>query len=236
MKPYILIVEDNPIESLRLSKVIEIVGYIPILTKDGFAALEACEKYNIDAALVDIQMPHMDGFSFLGRIGRSSEKKKFPIIMMTANRADQKSIKEAISLGASDFIVKPIDIQILSSKLDGLLKNRIQWNEWTIVNSGLPPVAMVALPIEVQTISEMGLRFFSDRPVEVGGMIDFNWPVLKDVGIESLSLKVGECEKKGNGYSIYLMFLGVPEHQLQKIRQLCLKLSTHQFREAKNIQ
>lgn len=235
MKPYILIVEDNPIESLRLSKVIELAGHIPILTKDGFAALEACEKYNIDAALVDIQMPHMDGFSFLERIGHSNEKKKFPIIMMTANRADQKSIKEAISLGANDFIVKPIDIQILSSKLDGLLKNRTEWNEWTIANSGLQTIATVSLPIEVQTISEMGLRFFSDRPVQVGTMIEFNWPVLKNVGIESLSLKVGECQRKGEAFSIYLMFLGVPEYQLQKLRQLCLKLSTHQFRESKNI-
>jgi DNA-binding response OmpR family regulator len=235
MKPYVLVVEDNPIESLRLSKILEIAGYIPIITGDGFSALDACDKYNIDAALVDIQMPHMDGFSFLDRIKRMGSKGNFPIVMMTANRHESKDIKEAISLGAKDFIVKPIDVQILTSKLDGLLKNKADWSEWTIKNSGMPAIATANLQIEILSISEMGIRLSSKMPFEKNKFIQVSWPIFIDAGIGPVNLKVVDCEADAQGFSIYLTFLGVPEHQLQKLRQLCIKLGLHQYRQEKNI-
>ena len=225
MKPYILVVEDNQIESLRLSKIIESAGWIPVMANDGLSALDASEKYHIDAALIDIQMPHMDGFTLIDRLRKNQGIKKYPIIMMTASKHEAKHIQEAITLGAKDFIVKPIDVQIVTSKLQGLLSNRVDWGERELVGSPFKTEAIISHTINVVSISEMGLRVSTNAPLEKNRFVALNWSVLVDAEIGLVSLKVIDCEpaEKG-GYNSYLSFLGLPEHQLKKLRLLCMKV------------
>lgn len=224
MKPYVLIVEDNQIESLKLSKMIEIAGFIPVVVADGFSALDACDKYTIDAALVDIQMPHMDGFSFLERLMKIKKQTPIPIIMMTASKHDTKHVKEAITLGAIDFLVKPIDAQILSSKLSALFSNKSDWSERIINKTQTASIATASYQLDIYSISEMGIRIQSPLPLEKNKFIQIDWAVFNEAGIGPVTLKVIDCDSTENGYSAYLSFLGLSEQHMQKLRQLCLKV------------
>ena len=70
----------------------------------------------IDLALLDWNMPKMSGIDLLRQIRNIEQHKKLPIIMLTAN-ADRTSIVEALEIGVTDYIIKPIDEKVFKEKL-----------------------------------------------------------------------------------------------------------------------
>jgi len=100
----LLIVDDDPLFRDLLQTNFSEDGYTLHSAADGVEALELIEQFNIDAALVDLQMPKMDGLSLLTII-----KDKCPDIMviMLTGRGDIEKAVEAIKRGAVDFLKKP---------------------------------------------------------------------------------------------------------------------------------
>ena len=82
--------------------------------RDGLALLE--QTPNIDAVLMDIMMPEMDGYEVMRRIRAQPRFKELPIIAVTAKamRADREKCMQA---GANDYIAKPVDMDQLLSLL-----------------------------------------------------------------------------------------------------------------------
>jgi len=81
-----------------------------VFAQDGMKALALLETTVIDVVLLDISMPGMDGIEVLQKIRKTPKYKQLPVIMVTAN-SEKKN--EALSLGASDFIAKPYDVEEL---------------------------------------------------------------------------------------------------------------------------
>lgn len=221
-----MIVEDNQIECLRLSKILEIKGFIPIINNDGFSALESCHKYQFDAVLVDIQMPGMDGFTFVQNLRKVPGKEKVPFIMMTASKHENRHIMEAVELGAKDFIVKPIDPEILLSKLSNLLKTSEEsWSERIINPADFQVVADLSVSTKIYSISEMGMTILSDTGLSINTVIHLNWKLFLENEIGTVPLKVVDCTSKDKSFLIEVTFLAIPEPSLKKIRQLISKIS-----------
>lgn len=111
----ILLVDDEENARIALSRLLTREGYIVDTVANGFEALNHLREHDVNLIVTDINMPEMDGISFLREVNRS-----FPgsnVIMITAYGGVESYI-EAINLGAFEYINKPVRIEELKSILD----------------------------------------------------------------------------------------------------------------------
>ncbi|MFA5263372.1 MAG: response regulator [Opitutaceae bacterium] len=85
--------------------------------EDGYQALELLEKAGpFDAILIDWDMPRMDGFTLLQRIRSQPQYATMKVLMVTAQNTYDK-IAQALAAGSDDYLMKPLDEQMLVEKL-----------------------------------------------------------------------------------------------------------------------
>lgn len=107
---YILAVDDEP-SMLRLLEIsLRQAGYQPLTAKDGREALEVIRTRNVDCVVTDLHMPRMDGLQLLKEIRQTETA--LPVIIVTA-QGEIKSAIEAMKHGASDYILRPFDLEAL---------------------------------------------------------------------------------------------------------------------------
>jgi DNA-binding response OmpR family regulator len=117
----ILIVDDEPRYLRLLEANLETEGYTVVTAADGVQALKAFSAQPVDLVLLDIMMPHLDGF---GACQRIREFSNVPIIMLTAKGQEQDRIK-GLDLGADDYLVKPFSATELLARVRAVLR-RVQ--------------------------------------------------------------------------------------------------------------
>lgn len=113
-KEKILIVDDD--ESVRemLADFFRLLGYQSIVAANGREALDLLEKQEVSLVISDIKMPVMDGIEMLKQI-----KARYPhlgVILVTGYKPDY-SWNEVMRAGASDYVTKPFDINMLEKKV-----------------------------------------------------------------------------------------------------------------------
>lgn len=118
--PRILIAEDDIATRMMLSRFVEQLGAEPVCAANGQEALEMAD--NIDLALIDADMPLIDGFNCTRMLCQSAEN-PLPVLMVTA-LDDEDSIDRAFECGATDYISKPINWAVLRNRVRHLLKAR----------------------------------------------------------------------------------------------------------------
>lgn len=119
--PRILIADDDWLNRDLLETYLRNAGCEVIAVPDGETALEAIEKQNPDLALLDIQMPRMDGLTLCRRIKGSKVGGYLPVIIVTALDAEDEKLR-ALDAGADDFIGKPYSSLILLTRVRSLLR------------------------------------------------------------------------------------------------------------------
>ncbi len=117
----LLVADDDPIfcefASVHLSTPVATVA----TAADGAAAWEALREGEYDLALLDIEMPGLDGFGLLERIRRDDRLRHMPCVMVTG-REDIASIDRAYELGSTSFVTKPVNWRQLSYQLRHVLR------------------------------------------------------------------------------------------------------------------
>ena len=103
----VLVVDDEPNFLKLLSTRLRVMGYQVITVSDGKAALEKVRKEKLDAVLLDILMPKLDGLKTLREIRKTH--KQLPVYFLTAF-SNERRFEAARKLGASGFIVKTDDL------------------------------------------------------------------------------------------------------------------------------
>lgn len=111
----VLAVDDDETSLGYLSELLSLSGFNPILAGSGEEALEHFAKYQPDIVLSDIQMPGMDGMKLLKTIRELDEST--PVILITGHGEVDNAIR-ALRLGAYDFLLKPINTEILISTVE----------------------------------------------------------------------------------------------------------------------
>lgn len=117
----VLIVDDVEENRIALDALLRRDGLEILQAQSGSEALELLLVHEVALALLDVQMPEMDGFE-LAQLMRGSERTKgVPIIFVTAGSRDPQRLFEGYDKGAVDFLFKPIDSHVLRSKVDVFL-------------------------------------------------------------------------------------------------------------------
>jgi two-component system sensor histidine kinase/response regulator len=118
----ILMVDDTAENLVALEALLRRDGVQPLVARSGAEALELLLIHEVALALLDVQMPDMDGFE-LAELMRGTERTKHvPIIFVTAGSRDPRRVFKGYETGAVDFLFKPIDPHILKSKVDVFLE------------------------------------------------------------------------------------------------------------------
>lgn len=116
----ILVVDDDE----RLAKIIEFVlkkaGFNAHTMYSGETALDWLKHHTAAVVILDLMMPDISGFSFLRELRAREATRALPVIVLTA-RADETSRLRSESLGANDFLVKPVNSETLVQHIQNLI-------------------------------------------------------------------------------------------------------------------
>lgn len=118
-KKQILIAEDDANFGMMLKIFLEMNEFQVKLCEDGNLAIQSFKENEFDLCILDVMMPHLDGFSVAEVINKS--QKNTPFVFLTAKALKEDHIK-GYKLGASDYLLKPFDPEILLLKIQVLLQ------------------------------------------------------------------------------------------------------------------
>jgi signal transduction histidine kinase/CheY-like chemotaxis protein len=116
---HVLLAEDNAVNQRVAIAMLERLGHTVEVADDGRAAVEAVQKTTFDVVLMDIEMPHLDGYAACECIRQIPRLKDLPIIGLTAH-AMAEAREKAMAVGMNGFVTKPFKTADLESALQGL--------------------------------------------------------------------------------------------------------------------
>ncbi|MBC8124086.1 MAG: response regulator [Gemmatimonadaceae bacterium] len=116
-KVNVLLVDDRPENLLALEATLDRLGQNLVKAHSGAEALRCLLHQDFAVILLDVQMPEIDGFETAALIRQRERSRHTPIIFLTAFSASDKLIFKGYSLGAVDYLAKPLDPEILFSKV-----------------------------------------------------------------------------------------------------------------------
>jgi signal transduction histidine kinase len=117
----ILVVDDDPVVRSLMRATLERDGFTVIEARDGVEACRLYEEHHPDLLLVDLVMPHMDGFELCRVLRGRAESTYVPIVVATS-LDDVPSIAHAYDAGATDFIPKPLNWLVLNHRVRYILR------------------------------------------------------------------------------------------------------------------
>ena len=121
--PVLLIVDDDMDVRNILSKLLERDGYHMLEARNGEEAVEMCRQQLPDLILMDIAMPVMDGAEACAQIQLLPGGDQVPVLMITAF-SDKQSIDRCFDAGATDFLTKPVNQQVLRRRVARILRTQ----------------------------------------------------------------------------------------------------------------
>ena len=120
----ILIVDDEPANVALLEDMLGEQGYTQLKsTTDSRRVLELCDEFDPDLILLDLFMPHVDGFAVLESLRGDRSEVYLPIIVLTAD-VNEETKRRALNLGATDFLNKPLDYIEVLLRIRNILETR----------------------------------------------------------------------------------------------------------------
>jgi two-component system, sensor histidine kinase and response regulator len=114
-KHHVLIVDDNPANTLLLQRVL-VSKYETHIVHDGHTALYAIKALRFDLVLLDIMMPDMTGIEVLQIIRQQYNSSELPVILISA-LTEQRDVVDGLRSGANDYIPKPIEFEIVLARV-----------------------------------------------------------------------------------------------------------------------
>ncbi|MCB8983487.1 MAG: response regulator [Ardenticatenaceae bacterium] len=119
----ILVVDDYPMNRLKLARVLEQQGHTVSLAEDGRQALTLLRAEPFDVVLLDIVMPEMDGHQVLEIMKSDNHLREIPVIVISAVDEVESAVR-CIEMGAEDYIAKPFNPVFLKARLSASLRRK----------------------------------------------------------------------------------------------------------------
>jgi two-component system response regulator MprA len=171
--PTILVVDDEPAIRESLERALALEGYAVELAGDGEAALDRVADGPVDATVLDLAMPGIDGLEVCRRMRRAGDRT--PVLMLTARDAIADRV-DGLDAGADDYLVKPFALAELKARLRALLRRHEQAEEPELLrfadlslNRATREVRRGDVELELTRTEFSLLELFLDHPRQVLG-------------------------------------------------------------------
>jgi DNA-binding response OmpR family regulator len=213
----ILIVDDQKTILITLEAILKQHGYLIFSATNSIDAFDKFNTEHIDLVVTDAIMPAgSSGYTLITSIRNSNKNNNVPIIMLTGKR-EKADVEKALLAGADDYIVKPIDPDILTVKIQNLIDKNSHNTEF--VEAPVNAVATVITKTEIITMSEIEIKLISNIQMTPGQIYKVTSDHFRKLGIESVSTRVAQCEKLSEStYKILAQFVGLTDKELSEVR------------------
>lgn len=124
----ILVIEDEAVVLDNVKQILEASGYQVITANNGRTGIDAAVQTLPELIICDIMMPEVDGYGVLQALRQSPATAQIPMIFLTA-KADQRDLRQGMSLGADDYLTKPFDIQDLLQAVQARLARQAAFKQ-----------------------------------------------------------------------------------------------------------
>ena len=214
---HILVVDDDKNTRRLLRAVLEAENYTVTTAGDGEEALAVMDREHIDLVVLDIMMPHMDGYEFTSLL--RSANNDLPILMVTARQLPEDK-KKGFLVGTDDYMTKPIDEEEMLLRIKALLRRArivseqrieigdvvLDYPSFTVTKNGdtqtLPQKEFLLL---YKLLSYPGKTFTRIQ------LMDEIWGSDSESGWETVTVHIGRLRRR---------FEGWPEFEIQSVRGL----------------
>ena len=113
----VLLVDDTPANLLALGAVLSSLDLDVVTARSAREALQHVERGAFAVALIDVQMPEMDGFELTRRLRGLEFGRELPVLFVTAIHGDEAYVKKGYASGGADYITKPYDPQVIRARV-----------------------------------------------------------------------------------------------------------------------
>src|ERR1700722_3767574 len=137
VRPNILVVDDRKENLLATEKILRHLDAGIFKANSGNEALSLVLRHRFAVVLLDVQMPEMDGFETAMLMQEHESMRGVPIIFVTAINKEERYATQAAEIGAVDYIFKPINSEILKSKVKVYLDLYVQREQILMLNASL---------------------------------------------------------------------------------------------------
>ena len=117
----VLVIDDDPILREFATVYLAAPGVEVVTAENGQAGLAMLADAPFDIALVDIDMPVLNGFDVIERVRADPQLARLPLIIVTSNE-DMATIDRAYEMGADSFVIKPVNWRLLSYQIRFVLR------------------------------------------------------------------------------------------------------------------
>jgi adenylate cyclase len=119
----LLVVDDNKVNRLLLTRSLEVQGHSVASAENGRVALEMLRREPFDVVLLDMEMPEMDGFQVLEQLVNDRQLRDLPVIV-TSSLEGVANVVRCIELGAEDYLSKPVNPVLLKARIGASLEKK----------------------------------------------------------------------------------------------------------------
>ena len=157
----ILVVDDLPANRDLMVRRLQRSGFQVLAAASGPEALELVRRGSVDLVLLDIMMPGMTGLDVLRTLRATRSTAALPVVMVTA-KTDSEDVVEALSLGANDYVTKPVDYPVALARINAHLRTKQALR--TEAAAAIEPRS----PAQAVPGSVLGGRYRLDQPIGGG--------------------------------------------------------------------
>lgn len=220
----ILMIDDDPEALLLARRIIEADGGSFTGVQSVEAAIASLQSRVPHLIITDLGIPGINGFDFLAKRKALSVLQRIPVIVLSGLK-DAVAVNKAITLGASDYIVKPFRATILLQKVrKALLLNHFD-RYW--FPEGQEPAATIVFDAEIHMVNDTG--FAIKAPVKLGteAEIGVESLLLEEMGCSDVMTRTTRMPARFAGPGRYVSdvnFVGIGEKVAKQIREVLRKL------------
>ena len=144
----VLVIEDDPASRSAIAKSLREMRHTVFEAADGVTGLQIAQAEPLDAVVLDLMLPRMDGISLLTELRRTS---RVPVIIVSARRTEDDRV-EALDLGADDYLTKPFTVRELLARLRAVVR-RTEADTASVVTVG-----DIVIDFSAKTVSRNAAR------------------------------------------------------------------------------
>jgi putative two-component system response regulator len=206
----ILLVDDNTTNLQLLHETLDGLGYKLLIAKNGKTALSITQKAKPSLILLDIMMPEMDGYEVCRRLKADENTRQIPIIFITA-LVDEEDEAKGLSLGAVDYITKPINPELVKARV----RNHLELKQYQDRLENLVKERTRRLALTQAVTIESLATLAEYRDPETGGHIKRTQNYVKALAVHLKDHPRYRDELSDE--AIELLYLSAPLHDLGKV-------------------